>query len=447
MKKSLLAIAAMLLAAVCVFSAQAVTFAENAKYQVVLHVKAVGVIAHAHLFNFMAKSGMMLGVNSLTSLIPTLYEALDVVSREMTGYIGAVTRNSSATRAALNETILVPITPASTMADNTPAVSAPDTGDQTIGNVSMTISKSKHVPIRWNGEEQRGMNNAGTYHGVLMNQFSQAFRTLVNQIEADLHDTAYKNASRAYGTAGTTPFGTAGDLSDLAETRRILDDNGAPQDDLQIVLGSAAIAKLRGKQSVLFKVNEAGSSDMLRNGMTDRLEGMAIRNSNAISQVTKGTGASYVTSGSTAVGVNDIALVTGTGTVLAGDIATFAADANNKYVVGTGVAAPGTITLNSPGARVVIATGNALTIGNSYTPNVAFSRSAIQLITRPPQMPIGPDGKAMDMADDVMLITDPVTGIVFEVAVYRQFMQLVYHVRLAWGYQAIKDAHIATLIG
>lgn len=447
MKKSLLAIAAIAIVALSAFASPIVSFVAKAKYQVVLHAKAYGLILHARLFNSMSKNGLILGANTLTNLIPTLYEALDVVSREMTGYIGAVTRNSSATRAALNETILVPIAPASTMADNTPAVSAPDTGDQAIGNVSMTISKSKHVPIRWNGEEQRGMNNAGTYHGVLLNQFSQAFRTLVNQIEADLHDTAYKNASRAYGTAGTTPFGTAGDLSDLAETRRILDDNGAPQSDLQIVLGSAAIAKLRGKQSVLFKVNEAGSSDMLRNGMTDRLEGMAIRNSGAISQVTKGTGASYVTSGSTAVGVNDIALVTGTGTVLAGDIASFAADTNNKYVVGTGVAAPGTITLNSPGARVVIPTGNALTIGNSYTPNVAFSRSAIQLITRPPQMPIGPDGKAMDMADDVMLITDPATGIVFEVAVYRQFMQLVYHVRLAWGYQAIKDAHIATLIG
>jgi len=139
--------------------------------------------------------------------------------------------------------------------------------------------------------------------------------------------------------------------------------------------------------------------------------------------------------------------VTGTGTVLAGDVVTFAADATNKYVVNTGVAAPGTIILGAPGALVTIATANAMTIGNSYTPNLAFSRSAVQLVTRAPQMPIGPDGRAMDMADDVMQVTDPVTGITFDVAVYRQFMQLVYHVRLAWGAQAIKPNHIATLIG
>ncbi len=393
------------------------------------------------------KQSFALGANTLTSLIPTIYEALDVVSREMVGFIPAVTRNSSAERAALNQSILVPITPATTLADNTAAVTAPNTGDQTVTNVSMTISKSKHAPIRWNGEEQRGLLNAGSYAGILRGQFEQGFRAIVNEVESDLWLTAYKNASRAYGTAGTAPFATAADLSDFAGVMRILEDNGAPKSDLQLVLGGAAIQNLRGKQSVLFKVNEAGTSDMLRNGMTDRVQGFALRNSAAVAAVTKGTGASYVTSGSTAVGVKDVALVTGTGTVLAGDVVTFAADANNKYVVGTGVAAPGTITLNDPGARVVIATANALTVGNSYTPNVAFARSAIQLITRPPAMPVGPDGRAMDMADDVVMVTDPVTGMVFEVAVYRQFMQLVYHIRLAWGAQAVKDEHIATLMG
>jgi hypothetical protein len=53
----------------------------------------------------------------------------------------------------------------------------------------------------------------------------------------------------------------------------------------------------------------------------------------------------------------------------------------------------------------------------------------------------------MDMADDVMTVTDPNTGMAFDIAVYRQFMQLVYHVRLAWGFQAIKSNHIAVLLG
>lgn len=380
--------------------------------------------------------------NTLTNLIPDLYEALDVVSRELTGFIPAVSRSSKVERAALNEQVLVPVTGAAASANNVPGVTAPDTGDTSVDNVAVSITKSKHVPVRWNGEETKGLDNAGTFSTIQADRFYQAMRTLVNEIEQDLWLEAYKNASRAYGTAGTTPFGTAADMTDFAGALRILEENGAPTNDLQMVLGHAAVGNLRGKQSGLFKVNEAGSADMLRNGMTDRLMGMAIRHSHAISVHTKGTGASYVTSGSTAIGVSDIALVTGTGTVLAGDVATFAADSANKYIVNTGVAAPGTISLGKPGARIVIPTANALTVGNSYTPNVAFARSAIVLATRAPAMP-----KGGDSADDMMTITDPRTGLSFEIAVYRQFLQTVYHVRLAWGFRAIKPEHIGVLIG
>ncbi|MBA8886155.1 hypothetical protein FHW12_000346 [Dokdonella fugitiva] len=380
--------------------------------------------------------------NTLTGIIPTLYEAMNVVSREMVGFIPAVRSDSNAERAAVNQAVRVPLGVAGALEDITPGVNPADSGDTTVGYVDVTITKSKAAPVRWNGEEERGVGATGTYNRVLADQFADAMRKLVNAVEVDLAACAKVGASRAYGTAGTAPFGTAGDLSDFAGVLKILEDNGAPKSDLQLALGSAAMMNLRGKQSVLFKVNEAGSNDMLRNGMTDRVQGFALRNSAGITLHTKGTGASYVTSGSTAAGVTDIALVTGTGTVLAGDVVTFAADSANKYVVGTGVAAPGTISLNKPGALVTIPTGNALTIGNSYTPNVGFARSAIILAARAPAVPTGGDS-----ADDATTITDPITGLTFEVRVYRQYRQVKYEVCLAWGCKAIKPEHIALLIG
>lgn len=387
--------------------------------------------------------------NTLTGLIPTIYESLDVVSRELVGFIPAVSRDSSAERAALNQTIMVPVTQAIQALDTTAGVTAPNNGDAVVSNVQMAITKSRYAPIKWNGEEQRGLINAGTYNGILKNQFTQAFRTLVNELENDLFITAYQNASRAYGTAGTTPFGVSGDLSDLAQTRKILDDNGAPQTNLQFVMGSSAAANLRGKQSLLLRVNEAGSNALLRRGsITDLpLEGFNLFNSNAIQAVTKGTGANYTTdTAGYAVGATTINLITGTGTILAGDVITFAGD-TNKYVVTGGITAAGAVTIGG-GLRVAIpAAATAVTVGASATSNIAFAQSAIQLVTRAPAAPVGPDGKAMDMADDVIQVTDPVSGITFEIAVYRQFMQLVYHVRLAWGCKAIKSAHIATLLG
>ena len=380
--------------------------------------------------------------NTVTGLIPTLYDALDIISRELIGFIPAVFRNSSAERAALNETITYPIVGAATTADITPGTTAPDDGDQTISTGSLSISKSKYSPVRWTGEEAKALGNNGMINPVLRDQFAQSMRALVNLIEIDLAVAAYQGASRAYGTAGTTPFGTANDLTDGANLRRILEDNGCPTNDIHIVFGSAAMANIRGKQSVLFKVNEAGTADLLRLGTIGELQGFQLHNSYGVQAVTKGTGASYVTSGSTAPGVASIALVTGSGTVNAGDVVTFAADSNNKYVVNTGVAAPGTIVLGKPGAMVTIATANALTVGNSYTANMAFGRHAIHLVTRAPAMPDGGDS-----ADDVMEITDPVSGITFQIAVYRQYRRVKYEVGIAWGTKAVKPEHIATLMG
>lgn len=380
--------------------------------------------------------------NTLTGIIPTLYEALNTVSREMVGFIPAVRSDSNAERAAVGQTVRVPLGEAGALEDINPGQQPANSGSTTVGYTDITITKSKAAPVLWNGEEQRAVGSTGTYNRVLADQFTDAMRKLVNAIEVDLGLAAVAGASRAYGTAGTSPFGTGGDLSDFAGVAQILDDNGAPLVDRQLVLGSSAMANLRGKQSVLFKVNEAGTNDMLRNGLTDRVQNFALRYSAGIAQHVAGTGAGYVTSGSTAVGATGVTLATGTGTVLAGDVVTFAADTKNKYVVGSGVSAPGAIALNNPGARIVIPTGNALTVGDSYVPNAAFSRSAIVLAARAPAVPDGGDS-----ADDAMTITDPVSGLTFEVRVYRQYRQVKYEVALAWGCAAIKPAHIALLMG
>ncbi len=383
--------------------------------------------------------------NTLTGLLPVIYEAFDIVARELTGFINHAYRNSSAEQAAVGQSVSYPITPPATISDIVPGQLPPDDGDQAIGIGTMTISKSKYSPVRWNGEEQRSVK--GIYSNVLVQQFAQSFRLLANTIEADVAVAAIAGASRAVGTAGTTPFGTSGDLTDFSNSRQVLDDNGAPQSDLHIVMNSASMANLRGKQSVLFKVNEAGTDQLLRQGLVGQVMGYDIGNSAGLVQHVKGGGASYVTSGSTAPGVSSIALVTGTGTVLAGDVVTFAADANNKYVVNTGVAAAGTIALGTPGARVTIATANAMTIGNSFMPNIAFHRMALHLVTRAPAMPMGPDGSPIDAADDVVEITDDATGLSFQVAMYRLYRRIKYEVGIAWGTKAVKSDFITLLQG
>ena len=312
----------------------------------------------------------------------------------------------------------------------------------TAAATTASIQYSRGYQFYLTGEDIKALMNSGINREIIQKQFEQAFRTLANEIEEDLFEAAYKAASRAYGTAGTTPFGTAGDLSDIAQVRKILEDNGAPTTDLHLVLSNAAAANMRGKQNTLWKVNEAGTAAMLRRGELGQLQGFYLHQSGEIAQHTKGTGSSYVTSGATAVGVEDIALITGSGTVLAGDVVTFAADSDNKYVVGTGITAPGTISLNEPGARVTIPDANAMTIGDSYTPCVAFDRGAVFLVARAPAAPEGGDA-----ADDVAIVQDPVSGLAFEIRMYRQYRRIAYEVGIAWGVKAVKSEHIALLLG
>jgi len=385
--------------------------------------------------------------NTLSSILPVIYEAADTVSRELTGFIPAVFRNSTAERAGLNQTITYPVVPSMTAADITPAATPSSGTDITVGSGSMTISKSRKVSFNWTGEEQASLSNGDRPQlaNVLRDQFAQAMRTLVNEIETDLWSAGYKGASRAYGTAGTAPFGTAGDLSDFAGVRQILDDNGSPQTDLHLVMGSAAMANLRGKQSVLFKVNEAGTAEFLRMGMIGEVMGLNLHNSAGVTTHTKGSGASYQLNlgAGYAVGSTSFALDTGSGTILAGDILTNSQSGRdaNKYVVGTALTG-GVVVINAPGNRVAWVDNDTVAVGNSYTPNLAFHRNALHLITRAPAMPAGGDG-----ADDVTEITDPVSNLTFQVALYRQYRQISYEVGMAWGVKAVKSAHIATLIG
>ena len=379
--------------------------------------------------------------NTLTGLIPTMYNALDRVSRELIGFIPAVTGDMTFARAAVGQTVISPVAPAATGTDIAPGVTPPNDGDKTIGSVSMTISKAKRSPVRWNGEEKLGLdNNGASYNTILSDQFTQSMRWLTNQVEADLA-ALYASASRASGTAGTTPFGTAGDLSGTADSLRILEENGAQGLDFQLVVGSAAMNNLRAKQSVLFKVNEAGSSDMLRTGMTNELQNFKLRQSAQIQTPAAGTGAGYlVNNAAAAVGDTTIPVDTGTGTILAGDVITIAGD-SNQYVVATALTG-GNVVIAKPGLKVAVADNSAVTVKGAAVRNMFFARSAIALATRVPALPQGGD-----MADDRTIITDPISGLSFEVALYRQYRQIQFEVALAWGTKAVKAEHMGLLLG
>ena len=388
-----------------------------------------------------------MAANTLTNLMPDLYAALNKVSREQVGFIPSVGRNSGAERVAVGETLRIPIAGAANVGNTTPAMAIPDPTGQTVTNTTITISKSRVAEFGFVGEEQLGLNNGGSYLSIQGQMIAQAMRALVNEIETDVAATIYAGASRAYGTAGTAPF--ASTLADTAQVRKILADNGAPLMDLNMVIDSTAGARMRVLTN-LTKANEANDASLLRQGVLLDVHGFALRESAKVASFTKGAMASATTdSTGYAIGETAITLATaGTGVVSAGDVITFAGD-TNKYVVasatfaGANPASGDIITLAAPGLmEAVAASAIAITVGGSYTANAGFDREAIQLVTRAPALP-----QEGDLAMDRTVITDPVSGLAFEVSIYGGYRKVRYELAIAWGQKVIKPEHVAILLG
>lgn len=380
--------------------------------------------------------------NTLTRLIPDLYAGLDVVSRELVGFIPVVMRNANAERAAVGQSVVYPVTPVANVVNITPAMTVPEPTDQSIDYGTIAITKSRAANFGFTGEEQRGLNAGPGYLSLQANMFAQGLRALTNEIESDLATEAYLKASRAHGAAAT-PFAT--NTGETAQVRKLLDDNGAPPSDRSLVLDTSAGAAMR-TLGQLTKANEAGTIMTLRDGELLNLNGMSIKESAQTKRPANGTNSGSTTNAAGyAIGATVLTLASaGTGTILAGDIITLAGDPN-KYVVAIGdadVSNGGTITLAKPGLRQAVVGATLITTFAVTTRNIGLSRNALHLVARAPALPI--EG---DAAVESMLITDPRSGMTYEIRLYAGYRKMRAEVGIAWGVAGVKSEHMVILQG
>jgi len=384
--------------------------------------------------------------NTLTNLAGDIYKAADVVGRELVGFIPASTINANGSeRVAKGDTVRASFTRTASPTNVSESMTIPEGTDQTVDNKTLSISNARAVQIPYTGEDVRHLNNGIGYETVYGDQIAQAMRALCNEIEEDLAQAAYQGASRAYGTAGTTPF--ASTLEDGAQILKVLEDNGMPSDgQVSLVLGTTAGVNLR-KLTQLTKVNEAGDSNLLRQGILGDIFGMNVRQSAKVQSHVKGAGTGYDVDLGAGYSIGDTTIHLDGGTVnttgiKSGDVITFAGD-SNKYIVNTGTTeVEADIVIGSPGLQAALADAVEATIGNSYVANMAFHRAALELAVRAPAVPEGGDA-----ADDAMTIVDPHSGLVFEVRMYRGYRKSMIEVAASWGVKAWKPDFIATLLG
>lgn len=386
--------------------------------------------------------------NTLTALAPVLYSSAQEVSQEAVGFLDAINLNFDNKGAAVGDTIKLPLAPAASSTDYTPAMTTTAGTDKIAAAIEVTISKSVQTSWHLTGEQIRSLENSTSDKEWVRQLIAQGMRTLKNEAEAAAAAAAYKGASRAYGTLGTTPF--ASDINDIAAVRKILRDNGAPMADLQLVMNTAASFNL-GKLAIYQQAQAAGSDAERRNGIFGKQFGFSLRESGGIVAHTAGT----ETSGPDCTAVEPVGETsiaydggTNTQTFLAGDLVSnltkLAAGTDlNKYVVAsdsaTAADTTGTITLNRPGLRVVTASTNEWGVLGAYTPNVAFERSAIVGAMRVPLIPASPVIKQIPISAG--------NGMTFLLCEIVGDGMVTWRLHLCYGFRAVQPEHIAILCG
>ena len=381
--------------------------------------------------------------SNISALAPILFSAAQEVSAEAFGTVNSISNSFASKGVSKGDKVVVPVSPVQANTPFTAAATPPEGTSVTAGKVEVEITKSQKTSMVLTGEQIRSLENGQNYQEFTRQFAAQGMRALRNECEIDCCNAIKEGASRAYGTAGTTPFATS--INELANVRKILRDNGAPLADLQFVCNSNSELALL-QLGIVQQAFAAGSDMERRSAVLGRQLGFSMNVSAGIEQHVKGTLVTTVSDLGATLPIGSLAINTDgstgvDGTVKAGDVITWAGDLN-KYIVGIAQAAMADntiLTLNRPGLRQTLANEVTGTIGASYTPNLAFERSAVVGIMRPPLMPANPTMRMIPISDQFGM-----TYLFVEIA---QYGQITWEIHLAWGFKVVQPEHVALLLG
>ena len=381
--------------------------------------------------------------NTLTALAPTLFGVADEIAAEPSGALNAINMNYDDKGVDLSGSVTIPIAPAASVGTYTPAMTTTAGTNKTA--TTLTISSFTNDETSWHltGEEVKQLENGDTNRVEWARQLiGEGMRAFRNAMSAAACVAIKIGASRATGTAGTTPF--ASDLTDLTNARKILRDNGAPMTNLQCVVTTDAYLKLTNL-GIFQQANLAGSDEERRTGIMKRQFGFQFHEDANIVAHTIGTPSGTLASATEPVGETSIAYDGDTnGPWTAGDVVTFGsgggsgtADANKYINSAANTASP--LILNKPGLRLEHVDNDTMTVGAAYTGCYAFEKSAVIGVVRPPIIPASPLIKQLKITDKF--------GLTYLLCEIVGDGMTTWRLNLAWAFKAIKSEFIATILG
>lgn len=351
----------------------------------------------------------------------------------------AVTRDSSAKAVAVGQKIEFPIVPSAGLRDVKPSSTSPDVAGEEIQSKVLEITKSKAGDIVWTGNEQQALGDK-MYDAILEDQITERMRAIVNEVEHDIMNTIFAEC-KANVEHDADAF--KADLTAFTKGLKTLQDKGAPRSNLQAVLNTTAAMNLRN-QNQLQKVNESGSSSLLRQGVLGNIMGFDVRETGSMIATSSPVGSTkYLVNGVAKKG--DYVITVDTGNQSTDGVfvnAKFGSSDKHYPLAGKIEAGATEIKLLTP-LQEDIADNTEITLeATTDKPSAMFPRSAIWLATRTVPEPAGGDSAVARRT-----ITDPETGLSFGVSLYQGYKQNHIEISMSWGVGIIKPEFVYPVLG
>jgi len=342
-----------------------------------------------------------------------------------------VNRDYEATAGQKGSTVDVPIPSAIETQDVTASTTPPSTADVSPTSISVPLDQWKEAPFYLTDKDRMEVEDGQ----ILPMQASEAIKSLANTVNEYLLNF-YKSFYGWAGSAGSAPFSS--DTGDARNARKVLNKQLAPLEPRTMVIDPDAEANALGL-TAFADMSFSGSSDAVINGELDRKLGFQWMTHQLVKTHTPGTAISggktiTLTSDSSADATSvTLDVDSGTGTLVEGDIITFAGH-DQTYVVTADA------TLTTSGVAVSIQPGLKQDVDGSGVPvavtgkaehvaNLAMHRDAIAFATRPLEGTSHPSAV-------ISTITDPMSGLTLRLENTRE------HKRDRWSYDILYGAQV-----
>lgn len=357
--------------------------------------------------------------NDLSPLIPKLLAQGQLALRQYAIMPRLVNRGVEEQAGQKGSTITIPISSAIDAQDVVPDNVSPATADVAPTEVTLTLDQWKEAPFYLTDKDFLEVDR-----GVIPMQASEAIKSLANTVDKYILGF-YKKVYGFAGTPGTTPLAT--DLSEYLASRKVANNQLAPLDPRFMVINGDTEANalgLRAFQDASF----TGNIDGIVNGQINNKVGarwLLDQNLDSVAHVA-GTGSGYLINhgGGYAAGVDSVVVDTGSGTILEGDIVTFAGH-SQTYTVKTALS--GNAFTFSPALKSAVADNAAVTVKGNHALNLLFHRDAFAFASRPFQ-----SSDPMNLGK-FMAQVDPVSGLALRLEVTREHKRTRFSYDILYG--------------